>query len=410
MEPPRAAAQASSEPGRTTPQAWAVLALTGLVMILFYLDRQVLSVLKGTLAVKLQLTNSDYSMLVTAFLAPYTAAYLVSGRIVDRWGPRAVGSLCIGFMSVAEILQAMAHTKWELAASRVCLGLAESGVIPFVSVAIMHCFPSERRAFAWAVRGQMQALGPVLATPVVVGLTLNWGWRSAFAVPGVFGCAVAVVWSLAYSRLQGGAAPKAAPEWVPYRELLRNRALWGIMAVRGLTDPVWFFLIYWQPAFLQDKLHLSLAGLGRVAWIPPAVDAVVKIAISLLADRLVRSGAAVGARIRALGLVACLAPAAAILPLARTVPTAILLLSVVYSLCDSWLLLTTVLITDTMPRQTVAATIGIISFLGGVTSIGLNAFAGAMVDHIGYAPVFIYAAVAYPASAYFMRRYYIRPA
>jgi ACS family hexuronate transporter-like MFS transporter len=378
--------------------------------MLFFLDRQILAILKTTICAQLGFGNTDYSMIVTAFLVPYTIMYLFAGRIIERCGIVAAGVICIGFMSVAEVLPAFAQGKLSLAAARFLLGTAEAGVVPIVTVALLRWFPTGQRAFACAIRAQIQALGSVLAPIIVVWTAVHVGWRWSFILTAIVGFGIMIIWW--YTHLgQSIPFPEGEPVGSSYgfRSLLGNRVLWAVIALRLITDPFWYFLVFWQPAYIQESLHLSLSGLGAVAWIPPAVDAALKIVICSYSDRLVKRGwIPAAARIRTLLLIGSIVPLAFAVPLAHTVVAKITLISITYAMCDAWLVISTVLVTDTMPSAAVATTIGWISFVSGLVSIASSAFVGGIIDHYGFGVFFAAGAIAYPTAAILLARDYRR--
>ncbi|HKB91326.1 MAG TPA: MFS transporter, partial [Opitutaceae bacterium] len=322
-------------------RAWIVLLLVGLVLLLFYADRHVLSLLKTTLAREFDMNNADYSLLVLGFMVPYTFMYLFTGRWADRWGIVVVAPLAVLGMSAASIVTSFSEGKWSLMGSRVLLGIAEAGIIPCTTIALMTWFPLERRAFVFALKGPIQTLGPVFVPPFIAWITLHMGWRPAFVLPGIFGLVVAWLWwtycrnppNYGEKNVQNEAEPTS------FREVLNNPALRKIILARVVTDPFWFFYLYWHPGFLQEKLGLSLTQAGRILWIPPVFDAVATIILGLLSDRLVARGwFPAKARVRTLQLLACLAPCAFVLPFINNVAVVIGLFALIHFMCDGWII------------------------------------------------------------------------
>jgi sugar phosphate permease len=175
-----------------------------------------------------------------------------------------------------------------------------------------------------------------------------------------------------------------------------------------VTDPAWFFLIYWQAAFLQDRGGWSLAELGRWTWLPPATAAIVNILTGLSSDRhLRRSGHAPTARRIALQRIALLAPCFALAPLAIGNKALVLgLLVLCYVMANVWLTMVNVLVTEVAPKNMVGTVYGILSAFGGVCSFIFNYIAGPLVDRLGYGVVFVFCACLYPLGLLIFRTHF----
>ncbi len=252
------------------PRAWFILLLCGFAGMLFYVDRQTLSVLKTTLKLALGWSDIDYGWIVTAFMACYVVGYLFAGRWVDRWGTRRTMPLFIALMSAATIGCGLSSRLGEIAGFRALLGFAQAGIVPAVVVAIFTWFPPTRRATASAVSEPINIGGQIIATPLAVAFAQGWGWRFAFFAPGAIGLAIAFLWW----RTEAAAAPAIPP--APSRAAETARILPRHPSAPGNlgrdrgphdaeSDPIWFFLLYWEPGFLQARRLLPRgAGPGRL--------------------------------------------------------------------------------------------------------------------------------------------------
>lgn len=392
-------------PQHIPPRAWLVLILTGTAGLLFFLDRNVLSALKTTLSGELGLSNQDYSMLLTAFMAPYIITYFFIGRAVDRYGTRVGLAVFVGTMSAATLLCGLAQDKWQLAGARVLLGVAEAGVMPATFVAITKWFPGDRRAFAFSLRAPIQALGPILAPIFAATVTLSLGWRFAFWIPALLGLLLVAVW---WRVDTPQSAEEVAQPPSSFREMFLDRRLWGIYAIRILVDPFWFILQFWQAGYLQESLGLSLAGAGKLLWLPPFCESIAGIGLGLLSDRLVRRCGGVRARSYVLVGLVVLTPCALVLAATRNVSVAITMLIVAQFMSHSWMTGTTLLAAEIVDKGRMASVIGVMSALGGLSSIIVNAAAGTLVDWFGYSALFIIGTGVFPVAAVIVWRCYLR--
>lgn len=395
--------------------------MLGLIFALFAGDRAVLGILKTTLGTELGLTNSGYSVLVTAFMVPYTAMYLFVGGWIDRFGTRRMLTLCVFGMSAATVLAGTARGVGQLAASRFVLGIAEAGVVPAITLAIFTWFASERRALAYSLANTVQQTAYILSPPFVAAVALGLGWRWAFLIPGLSGFVIATLWWQA--NRAAGAPPPAEPDaravasdadanlglWARVRLLLALPSVRVLIVARVISDPFWFFFQYWQTAFLQERVGMSLARVGQLTWIPPLAYMVAALGFSTFSDRLIARGwAAPRARLVLLLGATTLAPAAFALPLIHSEFAALVLVTLVWVMCATWLNMSSIFMGALVPRHSLASSIGIMSALGGVTSIAFNAVVGTIIDHFGYNAPFFVGACLHPLAAALLAWHFLR--
>jgi ACS family hexuronate transporter-like MFS transporter len=375
--------------------------------MVFYLDRQSLAILKSTISEALHLSNADFALLITAYMVPYTAFYLFSGRLIDRWGTRRGASLFLFGMGVATFGCAAARNLPEMAVARGLLGVAESGISPSIILMMTLWFPSARRAFATTLAQAIQSLAPIVAPPLLVWLALRGDWRMSFALPALFSLGVAVLWWMT-DRNAPLAVPVAARPAAEKRSLAAAmRLIFAIPALRGLiiarivSDPFYFFLNYWHTGFLQEHAGWSLEEIGRWTWLPWVFVPVANMAIATWSDRQARKTFnPAGARNRTLRLLACLAPAAALAPfMPHSGPAVLVLITLCLFMCNCWVALSGVMVSELAPKGTIATTIGVLSALSGVTSILFNQLAGSLVDQFGYTALFVGGACLHPLAA-----------
>lgn len=404
---------------RSTPRiAWWILAVLGLIFALFAGDRAVLGILKTTLSTELGLSNSGYSLLVTAFMVPYTAMYFFVGGWIDRFGAARMLALCTLGMSVATVVAGTAYGLGQLFVARLLLGVAEAGVVPAITLAIFTWFAPDRRALAYSLVNTVQQTAYILCPPFVAAVTLGLGWRWAFLIPGLSGFFIAALWWQANRAAGTPPPPEAEAAGTPARVAGiwdRMCALWAMPSVRILilarviADPFWFFFQYWQTAFLQERVGLTLARVGQLTWIPPLVYMGVALVLSTFSDRLVARGwPAPRARLVLLLAATSLAPAAFALPFVRGEWPALALVTLVWVMCATWLNMSSVFMGALVPRHSLASAIGLMSALGGITSIAFNAIVGTIIDRFGYDAPFFIGACLHPLAAGLLAWHFLR--
>lgn len=379
-------------------RSWILLMLLFGIGLLNYLDRQTLSILKATLKTELSLTDTHYSWLVMAFMGPYIVFYILSGRLVDRFGTRISLSLFTAVWSVANVLSGLAQGFGQLAAARALLGAAEPGAFPAIQRVMMTWFPKERRAFAWSLLSPCTTVGAILAPPLVAALTSYWNWHMAFVIPGVAGIVLAIAWWQADRKpptFPGEAEPKAEP--TPMREILSDRRVWLLLAARALTDPVWYFHLFWLPGYLQERLGVSLPQLGWIGWIPSFVASAAVMATGRTTDYFVGRGRSpVHVRITMFVVAAVFAPVGAFTTFAPSITWALVMISLVAIVCQIWFFGQGLLVADVFSKNSAATIAGLLGAVGASGGLVLNAIAGPLIERAGYIPVFVGLACLHP--------------
>lgn len=390
-------------PGR---RSWLLLALLFAIGLLNYLDRQTLSILKATLKSELTLTDIDYSWLVTAFMSSYIVFYVISGRLVDRFGTRISLTVFTAVWSIANLLSGVAQNFGQLAGARALLGAAEPGAFPAIQRVMMTWFPQERRAFAWSLLSPCTTVGAILAPPLVAALTGWWNWHLAFIIPGALGLMVAFAWW--FSDRNPPVFPdetepvEASP---PLREILRDRRVWLLLAARALTDPVWYFHLFWLPGYLQERLGVSLPQLGWIGWIPSFVASAAVVATGRTTDSFVARGhAPARVRIAMFSLAALFAPVGAFTTFAPSIFWALVMISLVAIVCQIWFFGQGLLVADIFPRNSAATIAGLLGAVGASGGLLMNVIAGPLIERAGYIPVFASLALLHPLAGLMLWR------
>ncbi|MGD0777118.1 MAG: MFS transporter [Candidatus Solibacter sp.] len=274
--PDRKAAETAVEaPG--TPAGgfrWTICALLFFATTVNYADRQILGILAPTLQREIGWSEAQYGLIVTAFQGAYAIGLLGMGRFIDRVGTRLGYSLALGWWSIAAMMHALAASAMGFGCARFLLGLGEAGNFPAAIKTVAEWFPKRERALATGVFNSGSNAGAILAPLLVPWLTLEFGWRWAFASVGGAGLLWIVAWLLIYRepahhpRLSRAeldyisSEPAESVEHVPWRVLIANRPVWGLLLARFLTDPVWWFYLYWVPKFLNSQFGLKLDQIG----------------------------------------------------------------------------------------------------------------------------------------------------
>lgn len=362
-----------------------------------YMDRQALSILAPTIQKELGIDNGQYGRIVQCFLLAYTVTHFFGGRLVDRVGARIAETAFVVWWSVANMLTCFASGFLSLAFFRTLLGLGEPGHYSASGKAIAEWFSPKERGIAVGMLTMGGTLGAALAVPLLAYLAGSHGWRWAFVITGALGLLPAAIWYWIY-----GYAPKAAPNEkrakpVARGELLRQRPLWLLMGARMITDPLWYFYLFWFPKFLQESRGFTLAEMGATAWVVYLSADAGSVCGGWLSGRLVQSGIDPSrARLMVMG------GAAAILSLNFVLPQlpgreAALAMASLFCFCEMvWMTNCVVLQIDLFPKEmvgSVAGTIGAGGSLGGFFSTSIVAY---LVTNYSYEIAFRWMSILHP--------------
>jgi ACS family hexuronate transporter-like MFS transporter len=399
---------------------WWIIGLLFLSTVINYVDRQTLSVLARTIQDDLGLSNLQYAYIVQAFLFAYTLSYLVSGRITDWLGTRVSMTAFIVWWSLANITTAFASSALTLGISRFLLGVGEPGNYTAGPKAISEWFTPRERGLAYGIYTMGATIGATIAPPLIAWLAVSYGWRAAFVITGTLGLLWVLPWLWLYQspyehpRLGDAerpfvpAAEPAAPapangsnaptgEWARWRGLLSDRGTWLLLLSRLLTDPVWYFYLFWFPKYLSDARGLSLVQIGHVAWVVYLAADIGSVAGGWLSGRFIGRGLRpIPARKAVLRLAAVGVLVGPFVPFATSLPIVLLCAGGVALAHLAWQVTLSALIVDRYPSSSLATAFGLIaagSGFGGMVSTGV---VGYMVTHYSYTPVFVGMAVLHP--------------
>jgi ACS family hexuronate transporter-like MFS transporter len=377
---------------------WAIAALLFAATTINYIDRQTLSVAAPYIRDDLRLDNAGYGYAVGSFLAAYTIMHVVAGRVLDAIGVRLGFALSVAWWSVAAMLHALTRGVASLCAFRFLLGVGEAGNFPAAIKCVGQWFRESERALATGIFNTGAAIGAMAAPPLVAWIILRLGWRAAFLLTGALGFLWIGAWLLLYRRPP--LAPAAPPSGQSLPELLRQRPILGLGLARFLSDPVWYFYVFWLPTYLKDVRHFSLAEVGYFAWIPFLTADLGSLAGGAASSWLIRRGWPLfRARHAAMLASALLMPAALFAARAEHPAAAVAWISLATFGHQSWSANLLTLPADLLPGGNVASAYGLVGGAGSLGSSLVSFGLGHVVTLFSYGPVFLWAALMHPVAA-----------
>lgn len=395
---------------------WYICTLLLLASTINYIDRQTVSVLKPHLEGLFHWSESDYGWIVFAFTAAYAIMMSVSGLVIDRLGTRIGFALCITWWSLASMAHAFARGAFSFGVARFFLGAGEAGNFPASIKAVAEWFPARERALATGVFNAGTNIGPALAPPLVVWLTLRWGWQAAFIATGLFGFGWLGLWLLTYrvprqhpwstpeeiKHIESGDSPVQGEPRTSWSKLLRKRGAWGFIVGKFLSDPAWWFYIYWLPSYLMTGRGFTLKEIGYFGWIPFWTAGLGSIFGGWLSGHLMKRGWSVNAaRKTALACCALCMPLGILAVFQKSAIICVALISISTSAHQGWSANLFTLTSDMFPKKDVGTVVGLGGTGGAVGGMMMALIAGYTLQSFHtYVPLFVLAGILHPIALF----------
>ncbi|NRF38378.1 MFS transporter [Pedobacter foliorum] len=425
---------------------WRICALLFFATTVNYLDRQVLSLLKPHLEEIFGWSNSDYANIASVFQFTYAISMLFAGRIIDKLGTKKGYAWAIIIWSIGAIIHAFAIPIGQgvstvlgfmgigvasvsivgFMVSRAVLGFGEAGNFPAAIKATAEYFPKKERSFATGFFNGGTNIGAVLAPLSVPFIAAKWGWEAAFFFIGAIGFIWLIFWykyydkaedqkrlsaeELAYIRSDdevdssGNVIEDTAK--VSWFKLLTYRQTWAFAIGKFMTDGVWWFFLFWLPAYLKDQYGMmdtqimlplavlySMTMFGSVGggWFPmyfikkglEPYDGRMKAMLVIAIFPLVVLAA------QPLGHISFWFP--------------VLLIGVGASAHQAWSANLFTTVSDMFPKKAIGSVVGIGGMIGGLGGVFMTKLGGGLFDHYkalghietGYTIMFTICALAY---------------
>jgi ACS family hexuronate transporter-like MFS transporter len=256
---------------------WTICALVFFATTINYLDRAVISLLKSTLTKELHWDDADYTNVEIAFKISYAIGLFLAGRVIDKIGTKRGYSWATGLWSLSAIGHAFANNVFSFSAARAALGLTEAGNFPAAIKTIAEWFPKSERALATGLFNSGANIGAIVAPLSVPFIAVMFGWKWAFVLTGLLGIVWLFFWNkyyhspsthpkitpeeLAYINsdvepVEIGEAPKEEKKYT-WGMLLGYKQTWAFAIGKFLTDPIWWFYLFWLPDFLESQYALK---------------------------------------------------------------------------------------------------------------------------------------------------------
>ncbi len=425
---------------------WTICSLLFFATTVNYLDRQVLSLLKPTLEEQFHWSNSDYANIASVFQFTYAISMLFAGRIIDKLGTKwgfawaliiwSIGATihgfaipigesvtaCLGWVGIAAVPVSIAGFMF----SRMILGIGESGNFPAAIKATAEYFPKKERSLATGIFNSGANVGAILAPLTVPWIAANWGWESAFFIIGGVGFLWLIFWFMFYEKpehqkrlsaeeleyIQEGVDESKdvnsenAAEKLSWTKLLGYKQTWAFTVGKFLTDGVWWFFLFWLPAYLKDQYHMTGTSIILPLSVLYSMTMIGSIGGGWFPMYFIKKGyTPYDGRMKAMLMIACIPLVVlAAQPLGHiSFWMPVLLIGVGASAHQAWSANLFTTVSDMFPKKSIASVVGIGGMAGGLGGVIVTKSGGALFDHYkalghietGYTIMFAFCAIAY---------------
>ena len=405
---------------------WTICALVFFATTINYLDRSVISLLKSELEKTFSWSESDYSNIVIAFQFSYAIGLLLAGRFIDWIGTKLGYALSLVMWSLAAIGHALVNSTLGFIIARSALGLSEAGNFPAAIKTVAEWFPKKERAFATGIFNSGAAIGAIAAPLTVPFIAKSLGWKWAFIITGAVGLIWLIFWFLTYeSPSKHKKLGKAEYDYIhsdadeisstdnnevkikiSWLKLLQFKQTWAFVFGKFLTDPVWWFYLFWLPAFLKAQYHLD----GTATALPVALVYIISTFGSVFGGWLPMNFIKKGWPVYRSRKTSMLIYAACALPVvfaqylgSINMWMAIIIIGFAAAAHQAWSANIFTTASDMFPKKAVASVTGIGGMAGALGGMLIAKLAGLMFDHFkalgkietGYYIMFIICGFAY---------------
>lgn len=377
-------------------QRWIVVALLFFATTINYIDRQVIGLLKPTLEVEFGWSEKDYANIVMAFTAAYALGLLVFGRIIDKIGTKMGFSISIVFWSIAACLHGVVKTTFGFGVARAALGLGESGNFPAAIKTVAEWFPKKERALATGIFNSGANIGAVFAPILVPTILALYGWQEAFIITGAIGFVWLIFWLYYYeipnrhkkvteaelAHIHSDNEEDTCNEKpLTWGTLFRVRQTYVFIIGKLLTDPIWWFFLFWLPSYFSTSFSLDLKKPGWPLVIIYMATSIGSIGGGYLSSYFIQKGWPVyKARKTAMFIFAlCVLPIMSA-KYATNMWVAVALISLAAAAHQAWSANIFTVASDMFPKKAISSVVGIGGMAGSVGGVLFPIFVGYILE------------------------------
>lgn len=388
---------------------WYICALLFLATVVAYVDRGVIGYLEKSLESVIGWNSIQYGYMTAAFQAAYAIGLVSAGRLTDVLGTRKGFAFAITLWSIAAMLPGAAYSALTFGVALFILGLGEAANFPACIKTVAEWFPKRERALATGIFNSGSNIGNIIVPLAVPFLTFTVGWRSAFVVTGSLGFVWLALWLWLYAKpeehhhlsakeldlIQSDREGKSPG--VPWGHLIPRKETWAFAAGKFLTDPIWWFYLFWLPRYLQGTFHLNLSQSQAPVVAVYVISSAGSIGGGWISSVLLKRGRGVNFARKSALLVCALAVVPVVAaPYAHNLWLVVGLVGLAAAAHQGWSANLFTLPSDTFPKAAVASVVGIGGMAGAIGGALMQTATGYLVAWTNsYLPLFVIACSVY---------------
>ena len=388
---------------------WTVCALLFFATTINYVDRQVLSILAKTLETSVGWNSEAYGYITATFRATYAIGMLGVGRFIDWLGTRKGYGIAVGLWSMAAVAHAAAASAFAFGVARAALGIGESANFPACIKTVAEWFPKRDRATATGVFNTGANVGALLVPVAVTMLIGPLGWRLTFVALGSSGFIWLIFWLIMYRQPEEHpwvskpelelilSDPPERVKPVPWASVFPHRQTWAFAVAKLLTDPIWWFYLFWLPGYLQVTFKLDIHENRLPVVVAYAISSVGSVGGGLLAGAMIKSGMSLN-KARKMTMLICALAVLPVLyaPFSTSLWVVVGLVGLAMAAHQGWSCNLFTLASDMFPKPAVGSVTGIGGMVGSAAGVLFQLGTGRIVQLThSYIPIFMVCGVAY---------------
>lgn len=379
---------------------WTIVALLFFATTINYLDRQVIGLLKDNLSEEFNWSEKDYSNIVMAFSAAYAIGLFLFGNIIDKVGTKAGYSISVIVWSIAAMAHALVRTTGGFVMARISLGLGEGGNFPAAVKAVAEWFPKKERALATGIFNSGTNVAAMAGPPLIAWIYTSYGWEEAFLWTGATGFVWLILWLIFYevparqkrvkkeefdyihSDVHTG-TPDSGNK-VGWGKILGVRQTWSFVFGKLLTDPVWWFYLFWIPSFFNTTYGLDLKNSAIHISTVYVVSSFGSIFGGYLSGYFIKKGWPVykSRKVAMFIFALCVVPVV-LVQYMTDIWAAVALISLGAAAHQAWSANIYTIASDMFPKRAVSSVIGVGGMAGSLGGIVFPFFVGWLLDYYG---------------------------
>jgi ACS family hexuronate transporter-like MFS transporter len=397
---------------------WVVVILLFFATTINYLDRQVIGLLKDDLSKQFDWSEKDYGNIIMAFSAAYAIGFLFFGRLIDRIGTKAGYTISVIVWSLAAMAHGLVKSTFGFGMARSALGLGEAGNFPAAIKTVAEWFPKKERALATGLFNSGCNVAAIAGPPLIAWIFTSYGWQEAFVWTGVLGFVWLIFWRLFYEvparqkklskqefdYIHSDTPEEESTEKISWLTLLRKRQTWTFVSGKFLTDPIWWFYLFWVPTYFNTTFHLDLKKSALHVSTVYLAASVGSIFGGYLSGLLIKKGFPIyKARKVSMFIFAMLVVPVVFIQFTTDVWVAVALISLAAAAHQAWSANIYTTASDMFPKKAVSSVVGIGSMAGAAGGILFPLLIGILLEHFkmaghlntGYNIIFVICGSAY---------------